>query len=66
MSQQDTPLSSAEVAEALGWSLAKVKREAADDNGALKPHIAFKMPGRTGAYLFNRAAIEAMRNGEAA
>lgn len=42
-----------EVASALGWSRAKVKRAA--KAGEL-PH-AVKMPGDTGAYLFHRAVI---------
>lgn len=53
MRQLDT-IGSAEVADILGWSRAKVKREA--KNGGL-PTIG-KLPAATGAYLFNRATIE--------
>jgi len=55
VSQQDTALiGTTEVAELLGWSRAKVKREAL--RGDL-PH-AYKMPGDTGAYLFHRSTVE--------
>jgi hypothetical protein len=48
-------IGSREAADILGWSLAKVKREAL--NGALP--VALKMEGNTGAYLFERSAIAA-------
>jgi hypothetical protein len=51
--QLDT-IGTAEVADILGWSRAKVKREA--KNGGL-PTIG-KLPAATGAYLFNRSTIE--------
>jgi excisionase family DNA binding protein len=54
MSQQVHLLSTSEVAERLGWSRAKVKRAAKD--GRLP--IAGKMPGETGAYLFDSDDIE--------
>lgn len=43
-------------AEILGWSLAKVKRQARV--GELPWRI--KLDGRTGAYLFDRHVIEAI------
>jgi hypothetical protein len=52
-------IGSREAAEILGWSLAKVKREAL--NGALP--VALKMDGGTGAYLFDRGAITALAEG---
>lgn len=55
MSQSATPIGSRQVAEILGWSIAKVKREALD--GALQPY-ATKLPGQTGAYVFDRDAID--------
>lgn len=54
MSQSDHYVGSAEAAELLGWSRAKVKREA--QHGRIP--VALKMPGETGAYLFDRIAIE--------
>ena len=49
-----TPIiGTAEVATLLGWSLARVKEEA--KAGRLPIHA--KMPGLTGAYLFDRDAI---------
>lgn len=53
VSQSDY-IGSAEAAELLGWSRAKVKREA--QSGAIP--VALKMPGETGAYLFLRSDIE--------
>lgn len=43
-----------EAAEILGWPVRKVKRH------TLAGHIPYirKLPGRTGAYLFDRAVIE--------
>ncbi len=59
MSQQDIDLiGSAEAAQVLGWSLAKVKREAL--HGRLPHHT--KLPAQTGAYLFDRSVIEALRD----
>jgi excisionase family DNA binding protein len=55
VSQSDTSLiGTTEAAELLGWSRAKVKREAA--SGRLP--FAQKMPGGTGAYLFHRSILE--------
>lgn len=53
MSQSDL-IGTAEAADLLGWSTAKVKRNA--KSGTLRH--ALKMPGDTGAYLFERAYIE--------
>ena len=46
-------IGSDEVAHKLGWSRSKVKREAKE--GRLP--FALKMPGDTGAYLFDAAVI---------
>lgn len=54
MSQQGTTIGTAEVARILGWSVAKVKREA--KNGGL-PTIA-KLGPATGAYVYDRHTIE--------
>lgn len=55
MSQSDTALiGTGEAATILGWSRAKVKREAM--NGSLP--VAQKMPGDTGAYLFHRSTVD--------
>lgn len=55
MSQSDTQLiGTTEAAEILGWSRAKVKREAM--SGGLP--VAQKMPGDTGAYLFHRSTVQ--------
>lgn len=53
MSQSDNLIGTAQAAELLGWSRAKVKREAKDG------HLPFemKMGGDTGAYLFHRSVI---------
>ena len=47
-----------EAAEILGWSLPTLKRRAR--SGEVKP--VAKMNGATGAYLFERSAIEALRD----
>lgn len=47
-------LTTAEVADRLGWSIAKVNRKAAV--GVLP--VAQKLPGLTGANLFDRADVE--------
>ncbi len=54
VSQSDNLIGTAQAAELLGWSRAKVKREAKDG------HLPFelKMSGDTGAYLFHRNVIE--------
>lgn len=54
MSQSATLLTTAEVAEILGCSVATVKRR------ALVGDIPYaqKLPGETGAYLFDRVTIE--------
>ena len=58
MSQNaQTYLTTKQVAERLGKSIATVKRMAAD--GRLP--YAVKVPGDTGAYLFDPADIEAQR-----
>jgi len=54
MSQQDTTIGTPEVARILGWSIAKVKREA--KNGGI-PYIA-KLGPNTGAYVYDRHTIE--------
>ena len=55
MGQLDQNLiGSAVAAKLLGWSLTKVKREA--QAGRLPYEL--KVRGQTGAYLFDRAAIE--------
>lgn len=55
MSQSDTSLvGTTEAADILGWSIAKVKREA--KSGRLP--IALKMAGETGAYLFHRSTVD--------
>ncbi len=50
-------LSTGESAELLDTTVATVSRWAA----AGKLPVAHKMPGRTGAYLFNRSDVEALR-----
>jgi excisionase family DNA binding protein len=56
----DDFLTTAQVSELTGWSVTSVNR------WALKGELpARKLPGRTGAYLFRRADIEA-RMGDAA
>jgi len=55
-------IGTSEAARILGWSLAKVKREA---KAGTLPHEA-KLPGDTGAYLFHRAVIEAHASRSAA
>jgi excisionase family DNA binding protein len=57
MSQSAQLLSTKEVAVILGKSKATVKRLAL--TGKL-PHAA-KVPGDTGAYLFDKAAVEAFK-----
>jgi len=47
-----------EAAELIGRSVPHMKRLAA--SGRVPP--ALKMPGRTGAYLFDRAVVEAYRD----
>ena len=47
-----------EAAEILGWSLPTLKRKARAKD---VPYVA-KMNGATGAYLFDRKAIEALRD----
>jgi predicted DNA-binding transcriptional regulator AlpA len=56
MSQQAQTITTDEVARMLGKSKASVKRHAA--NGLLP--IIGKIDSRTGAYLFDRGAIEAI------
>lgn len=51
---QSAIIGSAEAAAILGWSLAKVKRDAK----AERIPVHAKLPGDTGAYLFDRSAIE--------
>jgi excisionase family DNA binding protein len=53
----DDLIGTAEAAELLGVSLPTIKRKA--QNGLLP--VAHKMPGETGAYLFHRADVEALR-----
>jgi hypothetical protein len=55
-------LGTKDVAAILGWSTAKVKRHAR--SGDLP--YAHKMEGDTGAYLFDRAVVEAFANEETA
>lgn len=55
------PLNSEQVAELLGVNRATVNRRAAA--GELP---ATKLPGRTGAYLFDRADIEQLANNQTA
>jgi hypothetical protein len=62
VSQSDQLIGSADTAAILGWSLAKVKRAA--KSGDLP--VALKLPSETGAYLFDRAAIEALAEAETA
>ena len=47
-----------EAAEILGWSLPTLKRKARTKE---VPYV-IKMKGDTGAYLFDRATIEALRD----
>lgn len=54
MSQQANLIGTADAAEILGWSRAKVKREAQ----ARRLPYEHKMPTQTGAYLFHRSVIE--------
>jgi predicted DNA-binding transcriptional regulator AlpA len=53
VSQLDHLLSAAETAELLGYSVATIKRRAKD--GTLP--VAMKLPGATGAYLFDRNEV---------
>lgn len=57
MSQSANLLSTKEVAEILSYSIATVKRLAL--RGDLTP--AFKVPGKTGAYLFAPEVVEQYR-----
>lgn len=54
-----THMTTAEVARVLGTSVATVNRRA---RARLLPVVA-KAPGSRGAYLFDRAAIEALAEG---
>jgi predicted DNA-binding transcriptional regulator AlpA len=54
VSQSDNLIATPEVARILGWSIAKVKREA--KNGGI-PTVT-KLGPNTGAYVFDRAVIE--------
>lgn len=54
MSQSDNLIGTGTAAEILGWSRAKVKREAK----AKRLPYELQMPGATGAYLFHRSVIE--------
>lgn len=54
VSQSDNLIGTAASAQLLGWSRAKVKREAQAGRLPYKQ----KMDGRTGAYLFDRTVIE--------
>lgn len=56
VSQLDNLIGTAEAARILGWSRAKVKREAQ----ARRLPYEHKMPTQTGAYLFHRSVIEAI------
>lgn len=58
---QSAIIGTAEAADLLGWSIAKVKREA--KTGRIPVHS--KLPGRTGAYLFQRSDLEAVRKAAA-
>lgn len=60
MSQTDH-MTAVEVAARLGKSLATVKRYAR----AGKLPVSLKVPGTTGAYLFDRAAIEQLAEAQA-
>lgn len=53
MSQSDSLIGTGAAAKELGWSRAKVKREA--KAGRLPYEL--KMDGETGAYLFHRSVI---------
>lgn len=52
--QADSLIGTGEAARLLGWSRAKVKREAK----AKRLPYEMQMPGLTGAYLFHRSVIE--------
>lgn len=54
MPESPALVGSAEAAELIGWSLRKVIREA---TAGRLPHV-HKLPGQTGAYLFDRSVIE--------
>jgi hypothetical protein len=54
VSQSANIIGTVEAARILGWSIAKVKREAKEER---LPFEA-KLPGETGAYLFHRGVIE--------
>lgn len=54
MSRTDTLIGTGQAAELLGWSRAKVKREAKKN----RLPYELKMEGDTGAYLFHRSVIE--------
>lgn len=54
MSRSDSLIGTGQAADALGWSRAKVKREAK----AGRLPYEMKMEGDTGAYLFHRSVIE--------
>ena len=57
MTQPPVLLTAAQVATATGVSLTTVKRKA--KAGSLP--YAMKVPGKTGAYLFDKATIETLR-----
>lgn len=62
MTETGEIIGSAEAAEILGVDRRTLTRMVAD--GRIEP--ATKLPARTGAYLFDRAAIEALANADAA
>lgn len=62
MSNSPQPMTTSEVAKALGKQARTIQRQA--DSGLL-PTIG-KLPGRTGAYLFDRTEIEKLANAEQA
>lgn len=62
VSQSANLIGTAEAAKILGWSRAKVKREA----GCRRLPYEHKMPGQTGAYLFHRSVVETIAANRAA
>jgi len=55
MAKQTPPLNSEQAAEILGLSRATINRQAAAGNIP-----ATKLPGRTGAFIFDRETIESL------
>lgn len=63
MTRNPTHLSTRDVAQLFGVSVATINRQAR--TGPLADAVVVKAPGRCGAYTFDAAAVRAMVGGEA-